>query len=483
MKIYQIVVYCFLCCMTLAVFGQSVTDDVRVKDAIHLAETWIEAQHAYEQIPGISFTVVYKQDMIVKYAVGYANLQKKTPTTTKTIQSICSISKLFTGIAIMQLRDQGKLRLDDPVSKHLSWFNIEQVYPESPPITIRSLLTHSSGLPRESDYPYWNAPDFEFPSRENVVKQLGNQKTLYPADKYYQYSNLGLTLAGEIVAEVSGEDFNSYVLKNIIEPLGLTDTRPEMPEDLYGTKLSIGYSAKTRDGKRNKLPFFQANAIIPAAGFSSTAEDLATFAAWQLRLLESNDTEILKANTLREMHRVHWLEPDWKTARGISFGVYRDNDVTFVGHQGSCPGYRSALMINPKTEIAVICMANASGVSVGKYAQGIHKIISKAIQAAQDNPDQSEPTDPSLLKYAGTYTDDPWGGESTVIPWEGGLGLVYLPSTTPPTDITKLRHIKDNHFKRIRKNGDIGEDIIFVLDDEGNVVSMKRHSNYWEKIN
>ena len=200
------------------------------------------------------------------------------------------ISKLFTSIAILQLRDQGLLRLDDPVSKHLSWFNIEQSYSDSPPITIRALLTHSSGLPRESDYPYWNAPQFNFPNREKVLEQLGHQKTLYPADRYFQYSNLGLTLAGEIVAAVSGQDYTTSVENNIIRPLGLTDTRPEMPENLYGTKLATGYSAMTRNGLRNKLPFFNANAITPAAGFSSTADDLGLFAIWQLSLLNLVNT-------------------------------------------------------------------------------------------------------------------------------------------------------------------------------------------------
>ena len=80
------------------------------------------------------------------------------------------------------------------------------------------LLTHSSGLPRESDYPYWNAPKFDFPAREKMITQLKNQKTLYPANTYYQYSNLGLTLAGEIVAQVSGQDYEMYITENKNNP-------------------------------------------------------------------------------------------------------------------------------------------------------------------------------------------------------------------------------------------------------------------------
>lgn len=464
------------------VFSQSLEEDVRVKDALHLIETWLESQLSYEQYPGISAAIVYKQNMIWKYALGYSDPEKKIPTTTKTIYSICSISKLFTSIALMQLRDQGKLRLDDPVGKHLPWFKIEQVFPESPPITIESILTHSSGLPRESDYPYWNSPSFDFPSREKMIEQLKNQKTLYPAYTYYQYSNLGLTLAGEIVSQVSGMSYEEYVTQNILEPLGLEDTRPYMPENLYGDQLSIGYSAKTRKGNRDKMPFFQANAITPAAGFSSTAEDLAKFAMWQLRLLESGKTEILQTNTLKEMYRVHWLDPDWETTRGLGFGVYRNNGITFVGHSGSCPGYRTAVIVQPNDKIGTVFMTNTLGVNSSKYAQGFYRIIAPVIKEAVDSPGTGKATDPELLKYCGTYTFDPWGGEVAVVPWKGELAMAFFPDSNPPVDLTKLKQIKDNLFQRLRSDGETGEEIEFIIGKNGKVESMKQHSNFWKKI-
>ena len=482
MKTNNIVLTTLLIILPWVVSSQSVAEDIRVKDAFNLIEKWIESQSAYDQIPGISMAIVHDQNIIWRYATGYADPDKKIPTTTKTIYSICSISKLFTSIALMQLRDQGLLRLDDPVSKHLPWFNIKQVYPNSQPITIESMLTHSSGLPRESDYPYWNAPKFDFPAREKMINQLKNQKTLYPAYTYYQYSNLGLTLAGEIVAQVSGQDYETYITENIIKPLGLEDTRPYMPQDLYGTRLAIGYSAKTRKGDRKKMPFFQANAIAPAAGFSSTVEDLAKFAAWQMRLLEGGKNEILQSNTLKEMQRVHWLDTDWETTRGLGFGVYRRHDITFVGHEGSCPGYRSAVMLQAKNKTAVIFMANALGVDAGSYAQGAYRIIIPAINSALESPETGKPTDTGLLKYTGTYTYDPWGGEVAVVPWKGDLAMAYFPDENPPTDLTMLKQVENNRFQRIRDDGEPGEEIEFVLDKTGDVVSIKQHSNYWIKI-
>ena len=96
----------------------------------------------------------------------------------------------------MQLRDQGKLRLSDRVSEHLPFFDLKQKHEESTPITIEGLLTHSAGLPREADYPYWSGPEFDFPTKDEVIERLSDQETLYPSQTRYQYSHLGLSLAG-----------------------------------------------------------------------------------------------------------------------------------------------------------------------------------------------------------------------------------------------------------------------------------------------
>jgi CubicO group peptidase (beta-lactamase class C family) len=468
--------------ITQYTFSQNIEDDTRVKDALNLIEVWIESQLAYDQIPGISMGIVYDQNLIWSKGFGVTDLEKNTPAAPNTIYSICSISKLFTSIAVMQLRDKKLLRLDDPVSKHLPWFKIEQLYPDGPPITIEALLTHSSGLPRESDFTYWNYPDYQFPTREEMIEKLKYQKTLYPADEHYQYSNLGLTLAGEIVLQVSGKNYEEYIEENIIQPLGLTDTRTCLPEELYGGRLATGYSATTREGRRIKQPFFRCNAITPAAGFSSTVEDLARFAEWQLRLLEKGGTEILSANTLREMQRVHWLEPDWKTTRGLGFGVYRKGDINFVGHMGSCPGYGTALMIHPKTKIATIFMANALNVGTEHFSQTTYKIISPSIEAALNSPGSGKESKADFDKYIGTYTFDPWGGEAAIIHWEGGLAMVDLPSSNPLESLSKLKYIEGDTFKRIRDDGELGEEIIFIFDESGKVKSFYQHSNYWPKI-
>ena len=146
--------------------------------------------------------IVRDQELLWSKAYGFADVKKKTPATPETVYSICSITKLFTSIAIMQLYEQGKLRLDDSLSTILPERPIHQQFSDSGPITIRSLLTHSSGLPRESDFPYWSGPEFKFPTKDQITEKLDQQETLYPAASYFQYSNLGMILLGEVVEKI-----------------------------------------------------------------------------------------------------------------------------------------------------------------------------------------------------------------------------------------------------------------------------------------
>ena len=155
-------------------------------EALRLIDVWIDAQRDYDQLPGLSVGIVQDQVLVWSKGYGLADQENKVPARPDTIYSICSISKLFTAVAIMQLRDAGKLRLDDRIQDLLPYYNLKQEFADSGPITVRSLLTHSSGLPRESDYPYWTGPDFPFPDREAIRNKLGEQKTLYPAATYLQ---------------------------------------------------------------------------------------------------------------------------------------------------------------------------------------------------------------------------------------------------------------------------------------------------------
>jgi CubicO group peptidase (beta-lactamase class C family) len=460
--------------------SDKIAADPRVKTALEAARIWLEAQRAYDRIPGVSAAIVYDQQVLWSAGYGYIDLSKKTPATASTIYSICSISKLFTSLAVMQLRDAGMLRLDDPIEKFLSWFKIQKTTPQGPEITIEGLLTHASGLPRESEYPYWTAPDYAFPTREQVKEKIASQQTLYPAEAHFQYSNLGLTLAGEVVAAASGQPYDEYVKSHILGPLGLTGTTPEIPADQRGNRLATGYSILTRDGEPKAMPFFQVRGIAPAAGYASTAEDLARFASWQFRLLDTGVTEILKANTLREMYRIHWVEPDFETTWGLGFSVWRRDGKIFVGHGGSCPGFRSAVLFRPEEKVAAIFLSNAHEAASEAFAQCLYDIVAPAIKDAVKNPSAAKKPDPKLNKYLGSYSA--WNGEMAVLRWGDGLAVLDLPTMNPAKSIVKFKKTGDHTFRRVRDDEELGEEIVFEMGPDGRAARLKWHSNYYPRI-
>jgi len=465
-----------LLCIPAVLHAQSVSGDPRVISAVKLVEAWLDAQVAYNRIPGMSVAIVHDQELLWSRGFGYADLEKKIPASPGTIYSICSISKLFTSVAVMQLRDEGKLRLDDPIKKHLAWFNIKESFPGSPPVTIRGLLTHSSGLPRESDFPYWTGPDYPFPTHEQIVERITKQEMLYPADTYYQYSNLGLTLAGEIVAAASGQTYADYVRRNILTPLGLKDTTPEIPAAQRGSRLAAGYSQPLRDGSRKRMPAFDVRGVAPAAGYASTVEDLGRFASWQFRLLGKGGKEVLAASTLKEMQRVQFVDTDFQTMRGLGFSISRPTSKPIVGHGGSCPGYKSDLSMYTKDKIAAIVMTNANEVNPAEYTRYILEIIAPAASKAQEGPGKATQPDPALEKFIGRY-DRPFGGETHILIMEGDLAALSLP-TTNPTRWEKLKRVGENTFKRVREDGELGETYTFELGPDGKVTRLFHNSNY-----
>jgi CubicO group peptidase (beta-lactamase class C family) len=458
---------------------QQIISHPEVQGALKIIDAWLDGFQVFESVPGLSVAIVLDQEVMYRESYGYANLEKKVKADANTLYSICSISKLFTSIGIMQLRDAGKLRLDDPLQKHLSWFDIQQVHKGSGPITIEGLLTHSSGLPRESDFPYWGGPDFPFPTRQQMISKLDDQETLYPARQLFQYSNLGLALAGEIVSACSDQEYTAYVSEKILDPLEMNDTRPFFPKELHGKQMAIGYTGFDRSQEREPVKPFNTRGISPAAGFTSSVNDLIKFVKWQFKLLSGGGHDVLDSNTLREMHRVHWVDPDWKTTWGLGFIVSRAEDKTVVGHDGACPGYRTSVQMIPKEKLAVIVLSNASDTKVDVITKGMFGIIGGALLKT-DVPPKESPPDFSI--YEGNYELKPWGGEMAIRQWGDHLALIGLPTDDPSEEITKLKHVADHEFVKLTKEDEPRESVVFQIGLDGTAISFTQHSMIIKRI-
>jgi CubicO group peptidase (beta-lactamase class C family) len=453
--------------------AQSEKDATARKEALRVVEVWLDSVQAYRHIPAISAGVVVGDELVWSKGFGTIDVSHTVAATQRTIYSICSISKLFTSIALLQLNETGKVRLDDPITTYLPWATVQPAA-DSGAVTVRGLLTHSSGIPRESDFPSWSGPDFPFPTREEIQAKIATQSALYPAERYFQYSNLGLTLIGETVTAVSGMPYADYAQANVLAPIGLNDTRTGMPMDLYGKRLAVGYGALKRDGTRDLVKSFDARGLMPAAGYTSTVEDLSKFASWQFRLLRTAQTNVLKAPTLREMQRVQFMDPDWKTSWGLGFQVEHLDDHIYVGHSGHCPGYHTVLSMRPDDETAVIVMDNSSE-ETEPFAKAVFAILDK--RKGYEFKPPLPASGVKLEDYVGRYFEQPWDSESVILPWASGLVYMTVPTPDPAGDMDFLKPKSGDLFRRVRKDGSEAEEFRFVRDSSGKVTHFVRFSN------
>lgn len=449
---------------------QSIAGDLK------LLETWVNAQQEYRNIPGISIGLVYDQELIYSKSFGYADLEKKTLLTEQTPFRMASITKTFTATALMQLRDAGKLRLDDPVEMYLPWFNISQRFPGEPPITIRHLLTHTSGLPREADFPYWT--DHNFPTMEQIKETLSTQETIYPPATEIKYSNLGMSLAGEIVAVVSGESYEEYVQTHILEPLGMVASSV-IPDLSYQQLLVTPYSHRQASGTHEVEDYTDTKGIASAASLASTVTDLANYVALQFRENDNSPSAVLKGSSLREMHRVQFLRPSWSSGWGLGWSVWQRNGKTINGHSGWVGGNRTQIMFIPTEKVGVIVLTNADDGEPSFFARHILDFMAPAILKAFAPPEQVIEFDSAWKKYVGTYVEPgPYYTEILIKDQRLVMStLSFPPEDNPGSEVVELSPEGKDTFRMIGDNGN-GELVIFQYDKMGNIYQVKVGSNF-----
>lgn len=442
--------------------------------ALSLVQAWIEAQMAVQELPGLSVGLVDDQDLVWARGFGFENLERGTAATPSTIYRIASISKTFTSTAVLQLRDQGRLGLDDPVRQHLPWFRLGNGHARAPEVTIRHLLTHTSGLPREAAFPYWN--DFQFPSLDQLIEALPAQDAPFPPEHRFKYSNLAVALAGEIVANLSDQPYAEYVHRSILEPLGMASTSVHLPGE-HRARLATGYGRKLPGQTREVRPFTDSGAMAPAANLSSTAADLARFISLQFRDGPTGGAQVLKGSTLREMHRPHWVFPDWSGGRGLGFVVYRRGERTLAGHGGHVAGYRTQILFDPRSRVGVAVLINASGADPLCFAGHIIDRLAPALEAGRPAP-EAAPFDPDWDALTGRFRNA-WADVQVIRQGER-LVLVDPTEENPAGSAYVLEPAGPGVFRMVGDDGSgaVGELARFELDPQGRVERLKIGENY-----
>ena len=450
-----------------------VSDHADVKGAERLFEAWLTSQIAYRGLPGVAIGVVHDQELIWSHGFGYADIEKKVPVTPATRFRMASHSKLFTATAIMQLRDAGKLRLDDPISRYLPWFTHERVESDDPDITVEELLTHSSGLSREAGS-HWS--DLKFPTADEVRNYVRQNKAIYPPEVRWKYSNLAYTLAGMIVEAVSGESFASYVQNHIFNPLAMTSSTIDRPDN----RLAIGYGRRMPDGKRQTFPFVDARAMAPATGVTSTVEDMAKFVSLQFRKGKRGGNQILSSGALRQMHRVRMLENNWTAGNAIGFAVNREGDRLYIGHGGSYPGYKTHTLIQLDDKIGVIVLTNGDDSEPNVIARHLMKIVGSAVAKAATGAAKQDLWDPSWGRFAGLYRS---GARDTAVVELNRQLVTIDPTGNNPDQQSKLVPVGNGLFRLEAPAGGtaIGETVRFIEQDN-EVVRMFIGGSFSERV-
>lgn len=339
-------------------------------------------------IGGVAVALVDDQQTV--YAAGFGEAKRDS------LFRVGSISKLFNAVAVMQQVESGKLDLDAPLPADLMPLN---PFRDNPPVTLRQLLCHRSGLPRES--PVGGYLDASEPGLAATVASVrGCVLVTRPGEKT-RYSNLGPALAGALVERVSGQSFEAYQQARVLGPLGMTQSAWTLarvrPGRLVRAHMRV---ADGRGGwRRRTAPVFDLG-TIPAGNLFSTVDDLARFA----RALMRGGEGLLKPETLAEMWRPQLTQES--TGFGLGFMVGQFGRHRTVSHTGAVYGHSSSLVVLPEAKLAVIVLANED--IVGGRVRRISRAALNLLLEARYGEKPAErplPTAPpaDLHRFAGDY--------------------------------------------------------------------------------
>lgn len=339
-----------------------------VRSLSRFLDDWLAFQRWYRQIPALSVGISVGDEVVFTAAHGLADVAAGTAASTSTRFRIASHSKVFTATAIMQLVEEGRLRLDDRVADHLEWFASDDPDSELAHITVRQLLSHASGLTRDGVTTHWH--DDDFPSLDGIIDQTASMPVLATYE-HLKYSNIGFTIAGQVIEAVTGRSYEEHVTEALLEPLGLSSTTPDLPGDM--SEHAVGYP-RWLPG-RDRVPFDHVGARVmnSATGFSSTVPDLLRW--YQAHRFGSGD--LLHDRTKREMQRLQFEGRDMRW--GLGFSIEKAGKMQFSTHGGGYPGFITHSGVEQSHGLAIVVMTNAGDGPARDLWGGIVSLCARAL--------------------------------------------------------------------------------------------------------
>ena len=372
----------------------------------HYTSSLIQKEMKKHHVMALSIALVDDQRVVWAEGFGYADAGNKVLATPETVYWVGSISKLFTATAAMQLYEQGKIDIDQPLQTYLPEFSIKTRFSTAGPITPRNIMTHHSGLPSNLYKGMWTKTPEPFTS---VVREIKDDYAAYPPNFVFSYSNLAVTLLGHMVERISGEDFVSHVDKSVLRPLGMFHSSFSLQRDGL---LAKGY----RNSKENDDPPMR---DLPAGGLTSNVLDLSRFMEMVFADGRSGERQILKPETLAEMLRPQnsdvVLDLNFRVGLGWILSSVGDIDIQNGGpvthHSGATLVFHSQLVTLPEHKLGVVVLSNSSSAR-----SVVNKVASEALKLALEaktgikQPEQEKPAESNsslplsvLQSYEGYY--------------------------------------------------------------------------------
>ena len=320
-------------------------------------------------LPSVEIALIDDQDVIYEKAYGFSEFDKKTPATLDTVYKLGSITKLFTGIEIMRMYEEGLIDLDAPITEYLPDFYINSRFSASEPINIRSILAHRSGLPRNETLLQWY-----WEARPDVLKvlteSLSDAYQAFPVGYRYKYSNIGYNVLGRIIEVVRGIEppvINSaggwpyYMRDEILLPMGLQDTAFGSDMLLYGQdptlNVAMGYY---KEGGKNK-PYNQFDIIDLASGnMQSTMHDMETFVQYLFNTGKDGKNSVISEDTLWSMFEEQYTKPRDPQTNGLTwFTDKKQLGEQVVFHSGTNQGFISMVALMPERKLGFVVFSNS----------------------------------------------------------------------------------------------------------------------------
>ena len=351
-------------------FADSLQRLEKIKAAQTLVDKMYKDHAAKNNFPALVYGVVVDGGLLYWGTTGFTDVDKKIAATNTSAFRIASMTKSFTTLAVMKLRDEGKLQLDDPASKYIP--EMKKIKPltwDAPQITIRHLMTHAAGFPEDNPWGDRQLADTD----KDLLNLISNDVSFSNVPGItYEYSNLGFALLGRIITNVSGKPYQQYITEAIFKPLGMNNTYWDYKK-VPAEKLAHGYRKHGNGWKEEAL--LPDGSYGAMGGLITTMEDFSKYvalhmSAWPPR--SNNESLVLKRSSLREMQTTGnfaGLNPNYRYPSGrpcattaqYAFGLRWTKDCegrTWIGHSGGLPGFGSNWIFFPDYGFGVLCFAN-----------------------------------------------------------------------------------------------------------------------------